>query len=436
LALAGGSRAFAAASAAATATGVATAGNMGSLDANLHAVHATSHGTNHALLSLRSLLTPAQVERLRRAQQEAAEEAADAALAAGVAYAPPPSLTSAVDPAPVVATLELRGCGGVGRLACLSDRLLVAATNLGEVVMIEVASSSDDEAGMGASVAATPLQRRMRPAASASSKTALQLRAVHTFTDLHPNSGSSTALATHLSSSTPLLASVSDDGSLALMAPFTRQVLRRVPHAHPSALFSATFGLGGCLHTAGMGGTISTFDLRAGGGSGGGFSVQGLSKPSSLLFDANAVSITSLAVHPTRPHLLAAGSSNGSLSIFDVRRSSSSSSSSLASSAVTPLCSIQAQKAAVLDLAFLPWAPQQLLSCSDDGSLCCFHFGAEGGDTGASGDEAFLASAVQQSMRPSKLVQNTSAIRALAIDREARTVLAATDAPSLLSCVL
>jgi len=419
LAGAGGAGALSFGAGLSSAVGGASSSSSG-LEANLHAVQATAHGQNNAVLSLRSLLTPVQVERLRRAQQEAAEDAADAA---GGAVSPLTQLP--VDAAPIVASHELKGCGGVSRLACLSDRLVVASTNLGEVVMVEVAQQQQQDDAFGAS---TPLQRRTRPAVAGGG--ALQLRPVHTFAALH--GGACTGLAAHLSSSTPLLASVSDDGSLALLAPFSRQVVRRVAHAHPSALFSVAFGASGALHTAGVGGTISTFDLRA---PSGGLTADGLAKPASLLFDANAVSLTSLAVHPTRAHLLAAGSSNGSLSIFDVRRSGVSAHAALP---FAPVCSLQAQKAAVLDLAFVPWAPQQLLSCSDDGSLCCFHFGAAGGGDSASfdGDEAFTSAAAQSSMRPSKIVQNSTAIRAIALDRESRTLLAATDAPSMLSCQL
>ncbi len=89
-------------------------------------------------------------------------------------------------------------------------------------------------------------------------------------------------------------------------------------------------------------------------------------------------------------------------------------------------------------MAFVPWQPQQLVAASEDGSLCKFHFGESGDGNGGAmeADEAFTNAGVAASMRATKLVQNTAAIRAIAMDREARTLIAATDAPCLLACQL
>lgn len=346
------------------AFGGASAGSAAAtLDANLHVLYATASGSGTSSLQLRSLLTEPQLERLRRAARELAEERG------GQAAAP------LVDAAPVVASVALGDCGGVSRLACLSDRLAVATTGAGDCAMIEIGSGSAQVAAGGR----------------------LPMRVAHTFAELH--SGSATGLAAQLSSSTPLVATCSDDGGLALLAPFTRTVLARVPHAHPSALYTCTFGAGHTLHAAGMGGVVSSWDLRVGASSA---AASGLSRPALTLLDPNAVSLQSLCAHPTRPELLACGSSNGSVSIFDLRGTRS-----------TPICSIQAQRAAVLDLSFVSWRPLQLLTASEDGSLCAFDFGAADADATATAAATvphaspFSSEAAERTMKPTKILQNS-----------------------------
>ena len=431
------------------------------LDANLHILYATGRG-DASEVTLRSLLSDEQIERRKMMQLEAAEDAAGEGEGAGVLS----EFDASTDPAPIVASHRLSRCGGINRLACLSDRVAVAATGAGECSMIEIANGPEAApvgvlgGSSGGGFVSAAAQRRAHAATSASSSS-LHLRVSHTFPALH--TASTTSLAVQLASSTPSIATCGEDGSLALLAPFTRQIVRRIPAAHSSALYTLCFGSVHTVHAGGMGGHISTWDLReptsAGGGAvttgsgsfaGGAVSSSAFSsspaKPSSVLVDPNAVSITSCCMHPTRSHLLAVGSSNGALSLFDLR------------SRATPITSIQAQRSAIWDLGFVSWNPSTLLAASEDGSLCCFDFGAgfEGtsgaaaaGDSyptvfgasaaAAAGDSysnVFSSKAVEAGMKPSKITQQPCAIRSISMDRDTRTLVAATDAPYLLTCTL
>lgn len=396
-----------------------------SLDANLHVIYATGRGDGSEV-TLRSIMSDEQIERRKQMQRDAAEDENNSASALS-------GFDASSDPAPIVASHRLQGCEGVTRLACLSDRVAVASTGAGECSMIEIANGPEANpviigGNSSSGFASAAAQRRARAAAAASSS--LHLRVAHTFPTLHASSA--TSLAVQLASSTPLIATCGEDGSLALLAPFTRQIVRHIPCAHPSALYTLCFGSVHTLHAAGMGGHISSWDLRessAGGTAAGSNATP--AKPSAVMVDPNAVSITSSCLHPTRPNVLAVGSSNGALSLFDLRATA------------VPICSIQAQRSAIWDLAFVPWAPSSLLAASEDGSICSFDFGAgfdgsaaAASSLGAADSSVFSSKAVEAGMKPSKIAQQACAVRSISMDRDTRTMIAGTDAPYLLTCTL
>jgi WD40 repeat protein len=355
------------------------------LESNLNAVYGLALGGGASELVVRSLLTPAQVAHLT--QQAALAAQAENEDAANVA-------ASAIDSAPIQATLSLRSTGEIHAIECLSDRLMVIGTAAGDATMIEL--QSDTSGG-------SFFRKSASPGAS--------LRASHTFS---LSSHALTGLASSVHGSTPLLAACSDDGSVSVVQPFTRTVLRRV-QAHPSALACIEFS-GSTLFTAGQGGTITGWDVRAMTAN-----AAGGSKPTVVLSDQHAVSITALAMHPTRPFNLAAASTNGALSIFDVRQSG------------RPLCSIQAQRSVASDLLYLPWSPNTLASVSEDGSLCAFDFAPADGLSGlAAGEDIFTKESVESRMVPRKLAQHTAGLNTISVDRDTRTILAGADSHGMI----
>jgi len=450
------------------------------LDSILIAAYGSSGcgGRDGPAVSVRALLSPQQQQRFS-AFLAASDESGDMDPSALV-----------VDPAPLVGSLSLGSRAGsrISGLEALSDRLLVATTEGGSMEMIEIQSTTQE---------ITRTSRRMTRGMDVDGS--VQLRSVHSFSslslhlpDTSPHSSSPlslsiplTSLSVHSHSSTPLIATASDAGCWSLVAPLTRQVLRRVPGAHPGSINCIRFGfgfgggsgdasagagegstsdggMGSVVHTAGMGGKICTWDIRApfssasndvaGIGAG---STQ--SKPTSFMTDPNAVSITSLSLHPSRANLLVSGSSNGALALFDTRGGTTSRSGSLLSpsSSNTPLCSIQAHRGSILATSFIPWRPMSLLTSGIDGALCCFDFGGGGGGHGAGGggqdtlggwasiapqliqqqiqatDAPFLSEEVQKNMKPSKLYQHAFGLNSFSLDRDTRTILCGADGQSL-----
>lgn len=375
------------------------------LESNLNCVYGLSVGGGASELVVRSLLTPGQVAHLT--EQAALAAQADNEESIGV-------VAMAIDPAPIQATLTLRNTGEIHAIECLSDRLVVVAGASGDATMIELQSENSGGGG-GRNFFHTP-----KSTSAAASASTASLRASHTFS---LSSHALTGLSSSLTSATPLLAACSEDGSFSLVQPFTRTVLRRV-EAHPSALACIEFAGASTIYTAGQGGTITGWDVRAMAAAN---PAAGGHKPVTVLADPHAVSITALALHPTRPYNLAAASSNGTLSIFDVRAGG------------RPLCSIQAQRSAAWDLAFLPWAPNTLASVSEDGSLCAFDFApptdertAGGLATAAAADDIFTKESVETRMVPRKLAQHTAGLNAIDVDRDTRTILAAADGHGLI----
>jgi WD40 repeat protein len=336
-----------------------------------------------------------------------------------------------VDPSPLLSSLLLPSRGSLSSLLPLSDRLFCAATGDGTVTMVEVGMEGAAETaggvgsfGFGSSSA---FLRRPTPALSVKQNANFSLRAVHTF-EASSRSAASTALAVSLTGSAPLLAACSSDGSFRLIAPFSRRVLRTV-NAHTSALQAAAFSSQTVLHTAGMGGNIAGWDTRA--LSGDNLSSSSPAKPCSLLVDSRAVSITALAMHPTRPFNLACGTSNGTISLFDLRSSS------------RPLCTIQSQRSYVSDVSFVSWHPSALIAASEDGSVCTFDFAPTAGGVGTGGastsstgmfasDVHFSGEEAASRMKPTKVYQHTAGINALAQERESKTILAGADGQAII----
>lgn len=360
-------------------------------------------------ITLRQILTPEQIEVIEAQKKREAEDANDGGIDGS-------GVDLVVDPAPITATLQLKNQGQISDIQCLSDRLFVAATSSGAVDMIEI--SSHDTSSFGGFHSNTSGRRANAPYSSPSSSSPSSTSLTHVHTFLPSSTGASAAaLATSLTSSTPLLASCSEDGSFSLLAPFQRKSLRQV-RAHPSALHAAVFSSTSILHTGGMGGHISAWDVRALGGGDSALS-HSPARPCSLLTDTNAVSITSLAMHPTRAFNIAAGSSNGCVSIFDLRATS------------RPLCTIQAQRSYVTAINFLPWSPSTLVATSEDGSVCAFDFAPD--STFASDHQlTFSMSDAQSRMKPTKLYQHSAGINAIAVDRETKTIVAGADGHALI----
>ncbi len=92
-----------------------------------------------------------------------------------------------------------------------------------------------------------------------------------------------------------------------------------------------------------------------------------------LSFSPNSFALTALAIHPSRPHIVATGSVDGLLSIWDIRTASSSNSMKSTLSSV-PICSIAAHATTVHDVCFLPLNPTAVLTAGEDGAVCLFDF--------------------------------------------------------------
>lgn len=357
-------------------------------------------------LQLRAILSSEEIDRMESDRKMAA---ADDDTGAAI------DLTTPIDPAPVLASMSLKHHGDVEAIECLSDRLVVAAMADGTLAMVEITA--------GESHASAPQSAFLRRTGihSPNSANDLTLQTVHTFEPATPIAASS--LAVSLSSNTPLLASCYGDGTFRLFSPFTRRLLHTV-RAHSSSLETILFSSPNMLHTAGMGGQITSWDVRALNETS---NKAGQVRPSSVLVSPHGVSISSMSHHPLRPFNLACGSSNGTLTIFDLRSSS------------RPLCTIQAQRAKISQLSFVEWKPSAIIAASEDGSICEFDFAQEkasvsdGLMTNSSQREVeFSMEEAKSHMRPTKLYQHHSGVNDITMDRQSRTIIAAADGHSLL----
>jgi len=112
----------------------------------------------------------------------------------------------------------------------------------------------------------------------------------------------------------------------------------------------------------------------------------------------------SAAIHPHQLHVLALGSDDGTTSFWDLRYPNS------------PLERFAQHTANVWDIAFHPTAPNNLISCSEDGDVLLWNFATKG---------AFEPDA--QSLTLQKLVHHDLAVNSFDINTETNMLICGTD---------
>ncbi|XP_067049328.1 nucleoporin Nup43-like [Acropora muricata] len=170
----------------------------------------------------------------------------------------------------------------------------------------------------------------------------MEWRTIHC---IRGHSCSCTCLATNSSSSE--VVSGGEDGQINVLKLDHRHPVRTIESADSTTINDITFTKSNEVAAATFGGQMKVWDLR-----------QPSDKPGQImLLSGDRVSLLCVDKHPTQPHLLAAGGQDGVLSIWDMRQE------------LYPVTLLEAHKAEIWEVRFHPLSPDNLFTCSEDGSL-------------------------------------------------------------------
>lgn len=201
-----------------------------------------------------------------------------------------------------------------------------------------------------------------------------------------------------------------EDGKINFIDPYQKQIYMS-KQTSSTSLYGACFASHNSnnLFTVGMGGRLQQWDVRQAASS-------SSNRPSNTYVDTNSRALLSLRPHPSRPHVIATGSVEGLLNIWDVR------------SNAVPTCSLQAHQSMLWDLLFLPTDPTKLLTCGEDGNLIVWDFNKNN----ANPTSIRFSSEQRDAIQPTKLYDNTLSLNTLAIDTESNTILCGADSQNIL----
>ncbi|KAL9969117.1 hypothetical protein ACROYT_G021289 [Oculina patagonica] len=174
------------------------------------------------------------------------------------------------------------------------------------------------------------------------------IRPEHEWSTLHHIGGrgcSCTCLSTNSSSAE--VVSAGEDGQINVLKLDQRHPVRTIESADSTTINSIKFTKSHEVAAVTFGGQLKVWDLR-----------QPSDKPGrTMLLSGDRVSLLCVDKHPTQPHLLAAGGQDGVLSIWDMRQE------------LYPVTLLEAHAAEIWEVKFHPLSPDNLFTCSEDGSL-------------------------------------------------------------------
>jgi len=174
------------------------------------------------------------------------------------------------------------------------------------------------------------------------------IRPEHEWNTLHhigDRSCSCTCLSTNASSAE--IVSAGEDGKINVLKLDHRHPVRTIDSADSTTINSIKFTKLHEVAAVTFGGQLKVWDLR-----------QPIDKPGrTMLLSGDHVSLLCVDKHPTQPHLLAAGGQDGVLSIWDMRQE------------LYPVTLLEAHAAEIWEVRFHPLSPDNLFTCSEDGSL-------------------------------------------------------------------
>ncbi|KAB7498013.1 Nucleoporin Nup43 [Armadillidium nasatum] len=161
---------------------------------------------------------------------------------------------------------------------------------------------------------------------------------------------SGSVACTALASNGEQLASVGEDGNIFIFNPEEKDPIKIIDSANECSDYSVVFVKAAEILTGSMQGHLKLWDLRA------------QNSLVSTLLSPDQVSVMNLSRHPTQQHLIAAGSGDGGLSLWDMRHTSQ------------PFVLIAAHDGPVSEVQFHPIASDHLFTCGFDGKI--FHWDA------------------------------------------------------------
>ncbi|KAJ7394396.1 Nucleoporin Nup43 [Desmophyllum pertusum] len=174
------------------------------------------------------------------------------------------------------------------------------------------------------------------------------IRLEHEWSTLHhigSRGCSCTCLSTNSSSAE--VVSAGEDGQINVLQLDQRHPVRTIDSADSTTINNITFTKSHEVAAVTFGGQLKVWDLR-----------QPSDKPGrTMLLSGDRVSLLCVDKHPTQPHLLAAGGQDGVLSIWDMRQE------------LYPVTLLEAHAAEIWEVRFHPLSPDNLFTCSEDGSL-------------------------------------------------------------------
>lgn len=209
---------------------------------------------------------------------------------------------------------------------------------------------------------------------------------------------------------TSLIASGGQDGNVNLLDP-SRPDLCHTVVSKQSSIQTVKFVSSNTLAYCGMGGRLSLLDWRS----------PRTSKATWV--DSNASMLRCLCVHPASPNIIATGSTEGVVSVWDIRNEQE------------PTFSIQGHIDDVCDISFLHAPRTSLVTCGEDGRVWHWDFNAHNMDE----SEVNFSLKQRGNLQETLLHQHVLPVNALDVcpTQEGATpgqlVLAATDAEDLLS---
>lgn len=138
-----------------------------------------------------------------------------------------------------------------------------------------------------------------------------------------------------------------EDGMINVLKLDQRHPVRSIDSADSTTINSITCIMSHEVAAVTFGGQLKVWDLRQPG-----------NKPGrTMLLSGDRVSLLCVDKHPMQPHLLAAGGQDGVLSIWDMRQE------------LYPVTLLEAHAGEVWEVKFHPLSPDNLFTCSEDGSL-------------------------------------------------------------------
>ncbi|MBN3315779.1 NUP43 protein, partial [Atractosteus spatula] len=145
----------------------------------------------------------------------------------------------------------------------------------------------------------------------------------------------------------PEIVSVGEDGRIILFRADHKGVIRTIDNADSSTIHAVTFLKTTEVLTVNSFGQLKLWDFR-----------QQRNEPSQILsLTGERVPLHCVDRHPNQQHIVATGSQDGVLCIWDVRQGS------------TPFSLMEAHSAEMWEVHFHPSNPDHLFTCSEDGSL-------------------------------------------------------------------